>query len=264
VRVKMEKIFKRVSEKDVTRAIVEKFYKEFYEYAESDVIIIGAGPSGLMAGREIAKKKFKVLIVERNNYLGGGFWIGGYLMNKVTLRAPAEKILEQLGVPFEETSEGLFVADGPFACSKLIASACESGVKFANMSIFEDIVLREENKVRGVVINWTPVSALPRQITCVDPVALESKIVIDASGHEAVVCKKLEERGILKTKGYGAMWVEFSEDLIVEHTGEVLDGLIVCGMAVSTLYGLPRMGPTFGAMLLSGIKASDIAIKKLK
>ena len=130
------------------------------------------------------------------------------------------------------------------------------------MSIFEDIVLREENKVRGVVINWTPVSALPRQITCVDPVALESKIVIDASGHEAVVCKKLEERGILKTKGYGAMWVDFSEDLIVEHTGEVIDGLIVCGMAVSTLYGLPRMGPTFGAMLLSGKRAGEIALRK--
>ena len=90
----MEKIFKHVSEKEVTRAIVKKFYEEFYEYAESDVIIIGAGPSGLMAGREIAKNGFKVLIVERNNYLGGGFWIGGYLMNKVTVRAPAEKILK--------------------------------------------------------------------------------------------------------------------------------------------------------------------------
>jgi len=259
----MRKIFQSISEKDITRAIVKKFYEEFYEYAESDVIIIGAGPSGLMAGREIAKRKFKVLIVERNNYLGGGFWIGGYLMNKVTLRAPAEKILKELNVPFEETKKGLFVADGPFACSKLIASACEAGVKFVNMSVFEDVVLREENKIQGVVINWTPVSALPRQITCVDPVALESKIVIDASGHEAVVCKKLEERGILKTKGYGGMWVDSSEDLIVEHTGEVINGLIVCGMAVSTLYGLPRMGPTFGAMLLSGRKAAEIAIKNL-
>jgi len=52
-------------------------------------------------------------MVERNNYLGGCFSIGGCLINKGTLRSLAEKILEQLGVPFEETSEGLFVTDGP-------------------------------------------------------------------------------------------------------------------------------------------------------
>ena len=86
------KIFAKVSEKDVTKAIAESFIKQFSLYAESDVIIVGAGPSGLMAGKELASKKLKVLIIERNNYLGGGFWIGGYLMNKVTVREPAQKI----------------------------------------------------------------------------------------------------------------------------------------------------------------------------
>ena len=33
--------------------------------------------------------------------------------------------------------------------------------------------------------------------------------------------RKLEERGLTTTKGFGAMWVERSEDLILEHTGEV-------------------------------------------
>jgi thiamine thiazole synthase len=261
---KKKHIFYDIGEKDITRAIVETFTKQFSEYVESDVIIIGAGPSGLNAGRFIAKEGYKVLIVERNNYLGGGFWIGGYLMNKITLRSPSEKELDEIGVPYEKFKEGLFVADGPHACSKLIAAACDAGVKFANMSIFEDVVLREGNRVCGVVINWTPVKALPRQITCVDPVALESKIVIDSTGHEACVVKSLEQRGIIKTKGEGGMWVEMSEDLVVEHTGEVLPGLIVTGMAVSTTYGLPRMGPTFGGMLLSGRKAAKVALEILK
>jgi len=259
----MSEIFSKISEKDITRAIVGGFARQFEEMVESDVLIVGAGPSGLMAGRELAKAGLKVLIIERNSYLGGGFWIGGYLMNKITIRHPGERILDELGIPCEKIKEGLYVADGPHACSKLIAAACEAGVKVQNMTDFEDVVLRKEGRVAGIVVNWTPVSALPRQITCVDPVALEARLVIDATGHDAFVVKKMEERGILKTKGYGGMWVEKSEDLVVEYTGEVHPGLIVASMAVSTTFGLPRMGPTFGAMLLSGAKAAQEALKIL-
>jgi sulfide-dependent adenosine diphosphate thiazole synthase len=257
-------IFSQVGEKEVTRAIVGEFAKQFQEYVESDVIIIGAGPSGLMAGKELAQEGLKVLLVERNNYLGGGFWIGGYLMNKVTVRTPAQEILTELGVPFQEIIPGLCVADGPHACSKLIAAACDAGAKIINMTKFDDIVLREGNRVAGAVINWTPVAAMPREITCVDPIAIVSRIVVDATGHDASVVSKLEERGLIKTVGYGAMWVEKSEDLVVEHTGEAHPGLVVMGMAVSTLYGLPRMGPTFGAMLLSGKKGAEVIKTRLR
>ena len=255
--------FSAVGEKEVTRAIVGGFAKQFDEYIESDIVIIGAGPAGLMAGKCIAEAGKKAFIIERNNYLGGGFWIGGYLMNKVTVRHPAEETLDDLGVPHEEAVPGLHVADGPHACSKLIGAACDAGVKFANMTIFEDVVLRENGRVAGAVINWSPIAALPRQITCVDPVAIECKLLLDSTGHDACVVRKLEERGVLEAKGFGAMWVEQSEDAIVEHTGEAHPGLLVAGMAVSTLYGLPRMGPTFGGMLLSGQRAAEVALELL-
>jgi len=258
------KPFKPVGEKEITRAISSEFSKELDEHAESDVIIVGAGPSGLMAGRELARKGVKTLLIEGNNYLGGGFWIGGYLMNKVTVRGPAQEVFDELNVPYREFSEGLYVADGPHACSSLIASACGAGAKVLSMTRFEDVVLREKNRVSGVVVNWSPIRALPREITCVDPVGLEAKIVIDATGHDAAVVRKMEERRILQIPGYGAMWVERSEDLVVEHTGEIHPGLIVTGMAVSTAYGLPRMGPTFGAMLLSGKRAAEVAHEKLR
>ncbi len=257
--------FSKVTEADITRAIVKVFTHQLEEFASSDVLIVGAGPSGLMTAKELAQNKGKkVLVLERNNYLGGGFWIGGYLMNKVTVRHPAEEVLKELGIPYEEFQDGLFVADGPHACSKLIASACDSGVRVLNMTEFEDVVLREGDKVAGVVMNWTPVSALPRQITCVDPVALEAKVVVDATGHDAFVVRKLEERGLIKTKGFGGMWVERSEDMVVEYTSQVHPGLIVAGMAVATTFGLPRMGPTFGAMLLSGKKAAQVALGLLE
>jgi thiamine thiazole synthase len=256
--------FVPVKESDVTKAIVSQFASMLEAHAENDVIIVGAGPSGLMAGRDLADRGFSVLIVERNNYLGGGFWIGGYLMNKITVREPADKILDELGVPHILASPGLHVSAGPHACSKLVAAACDAGVKILNMTMFDDVVVREEGRVGGVVINWTPVNALPREITCVDPIALEAKVVIDATGHDAAVARKLEERGIVELKGFGAMWVDRSENLVVEHTGELWPGLVLIGMAVATAHGLPRMGPTFGAMLASGRAGARVVGKILE
>ena len=255
-------MFQRASEAQVTRAIAKEFYEWFDEYVTSDVIIVGGGPSGLMAARDLAHKGIKTLVVEGNNYLGGGFWIGGYLMNTLTFRAPAQEILDGLGIPYKEVSPGLFTASGPHACSKLIAATCESGARILNMTKFDDVVYRN-SKVEGAVVNWTPVSALPRQITCVDPISLEAKVVIDATGHDACVLRSLEKRKLLTVKEFGPMDVNTSEDLVVEYTGQIHPGLIVCGMAVSTAYGIPRMGPTFGGMLLSGKKAAEEALALL-
>ena len=54
--MKKEEIFARAGEKEITRAIVEEFSKQFCEYVETDCLIIGGGPSGLMAGRELGRK----------------------------------------------------------------------------------------------------------------------------------------------------------------------------------------------------------------
>jgi thiazole biosynthesis enzyme len=256
-------IFSPSSEKHVTRALMREFAQQFDEYVETDVLIAGAGPSGLMCGKILAEKGIKVMVVERNNYLGGGFWIGGFLMNKVVVRAPANRVLEELGVPHKEVEPGLFVADGPHACSKLIAAACDAGVKFQNMTSVDDVVLRDENRVAGLVINWTPIQALPRQITCVDPVAIETKLVIDATGHDAAVVQHLVARGLAKAPGCGPMWVERSEDDVVRHTGFVHPGLLAIGMSVASVYGLMRMGPCFGAMLVSGVRGAEIALDYL-
>ncbi|MFH0941155.1 MAG: sulfide-dependent adenosine diphosphate thiazole synthase [Candidatus Omnitrophota bacterium] len=250
--------FYPISEAKITRAITAEFYRWFQEYIVSDVVIIGGGPSGLMAARDLSRDGFKTLVIESNNYIGGGFWIGGYFMNTLTFRQPSEEILDELAIPYKKVEEGLFIADGPSACSKLISSACEAGAKILNLTKFDDVVYRNK-KVEGVVINWSPVSALPRAITCVDPVALETKVVIDATGHDAFVCKSLEKRGLLKLAEFGPMDVQVSEDAVVENTKEVFPGLIACGMSVSTLFGIPRMGPTFGGMLFSGRKAASVA-----
>ena len=39
-----------------------------------------------------------------------------------------------------------------------------------------------------------------------------------------------------------------------------MPGLIVAGMELSELDGANRMGPTFGAMVLSGVKVAEVAL----
>jgi len=260
---KSSKIFTDVREVDITRAIANEFHEVLIDRADSDVIIIGAGPAGLTASRELSNMGFKVLVIEQNNYLGGGYWLGGYMMNPVTVREPAQKIWDELGIPYKKVAEGLYLTAGPHAVSKLIAAACDAGVKFLNLTKFDDLVMKN-GRVVGIVVNWMPVSALPRNITCVDPIALEAKVIIDASGHDSVAVKRLMDRGLVEWKGMNPMYVNEGEEHVVHKTGEVFPGLVAAGMSVTETHGLARMGPTFGSMLFSGKRAAEIAAAKIK
>lgn len=255
-------MFSQISEKEITRAIIHEYHNQLDKAVDSEIVIAGAGPSGLIAGRYLAQRGVQVTILERNNYLGGGMWIGGFLMNKVTLRAPANKILDELDIPYKESKPGLFVADAAYFASGLIRGACEAGVTFLNMTIVEDVVIKEKT-LKGLVINASPVTLMPKMITCLDPIIIESKIVIDATGHDAVICRLLSKRKLLEAQGMGPLWVEAAEKDIVARTAEVFPNLIVSGMAVSEKYGLSRMGPTFGGMLMSGQRAGEVAYMAL-
>ena len=255
-------IFSKTSEAQITRAIVRAFAKEFDGLIESDGLIVGAGPSGLVAAMDLARRGRRVLVIEETNYLGGGLWLGGYLFNKLTVRAPAQRLLRELGVPYRQVQSGLFVADAPHLCARLIAAACEAGAKFAQMTEMVDIVVRGEGRIEGLVVNWSPVTALPKGLAHVDPVALESKVVVDATGHDAAVVRLLAKRGLAApVPGDGAMWVEGGEQAVMDKTGEIYPGLFVTGLAVSAVYGTPRMGPAFGAMLLSGRRCATLVEK---
>ncbi len=130
-------------EKDITRQIAREYYKEFDQLIESDVIIVGAGPSGLICAHDLANRGFRTLLIEQSLALGGGFWSGGYLMNKATICEPANEILEEIGVPCKEITEcaGMYMVDPPHATGALISAAYKAGAKIMNLTRVLDLIL---------------------------------------------------------------------------------------------------------------------------
>src|SRR3989442_3829282 len=88
-------------ERDITRQIAREHFQEFDRLIESDVIVVGAGPSGLLCTRDLAAAGFKTLLIEQALHLGGGFWSGGDLLKKATIFAPPRQSLHALKIPPE-------------------------------------------------------------------------------------------------------------------------------------------------------------------
>jgi len=257
-----------INEIHVTKTIVNEFLDDFINnILDSDVVVVGSGPCGVTAAKYCAEKGLKTVMIERNIYGGGGMWQGGYLMPKNTVGAPANEILEECGVNLKDAGKGLYVCDSFEMVSKMLASACDAGVKFLNSTNVEDLILKKDH-VDGVVIQWYPVQQMPKFITCMDPIAIRSKLVIDATGHDSFLVKRLvDQRDILGVKkpipGCGSLWVDEAEKQTVELTHEIYPGLIVAGMSATSTYGAPRMGPIFGGMLIAGRKAAELAYEKI-
>ncbi len=260
-----EREIQPLREADITRTIAREYFQSFDQMIESDVLIVGAGPAGLVCGKELAEAGFNVVVVEQLNHLGGGFWNGGYLMNKAAIAHPAQEVLLKIGVPCKKISEEMYIVDPPHATAKLIGSAYDAGIKVLNNTQVVDLVIRgEENQLEGLVVNYHPLEIMGHDAAHIDPIALTSKVVVDATGHDAITVALLAKRGLHKSvPGNGAMWVDRSEETVMEKTGEVYPNLFVVGLSVAAVYGTPRMGPAFGAMLLSGKKGAEMIKEKL-
>ena len=146
-----------------------------------------------------------------------------------------------------------------------VAAAYRGGAKVLNLTRVVDLILRKDGILEGIVVNNTTAEMAGHDIIHVDPIALESKIVVDATGHDAIVVDLLHKRNLYKSvPGNGAMWVSRSEQEVMDRTGEVYPNCFVIGLAVAAVYGTPRMGPAFGSMLLSGRYGAELIKKKLK
>ena len=252
----------------ISRAIVESYMKDFMGAMEVDVAVAGAGPSGIVAAYYLAKEGIKVVVFERQLRLGGGMPGGGMMFNRIVLQKEGKRILDEFGVATKEYQKGYYVADSLEAISTICSCAIKAGAKIFNLISVEDVMIREGDRITGLVLNWSAVSWSNLHV---DPLTVRCKVAVDATGHDAEICsivvRKIGPK--LRTKtgevmGEKSMWAERGEKEILQNTREVYPGLVVAGMTANAVFGSPRMGAIFGGMLLSGKKAALVVKELLK
>ncbi len=248
-----------MKEIEVSKAIIEKYFNNLLDRLENDVVIVGAGPAGLMAAYYLAKANVKTTVLEKKLSVGGGIWGGASGYNQVVFEET--DILDELGVTTEKQGK-LYCANSIEFASALAYNAKKAGAEIFNLMQVEDIIIKKE-AVEGVVINGTPILMSSLHV---DPYCIAAKYTIDSTGHPAEVVNMLKDRkpDILPRIREGFMDVDSGERGVVEKAGEIYPGLFVAGMSVCAVYNLPRMGPIFGGMLKSGKKVAEQLIKKLK
>ncbi|KAK1957394.1 thiazole biosynthetic enzyme [Colletotrichum sublineola] len=279
--------FSPIRESQVSRAMTRRYFADLDAYAESDIVIVGAGSCGLSAAYVLAKARpdLRIAIVEAGVAPGGGAWLGGQLFSAMVMRKPAEVFLDEVGVPYEDEGDFVVVRHAALFTSTVLSRVLQfPNVKLFNATTVEDLITRRrhqpaaaaagegegagagaEVRVAGVVTNWTLVSMHHDDQSCMDPNTINAPVIISTTGHDGpfgafsvkrlVSMKQIEQLG-----GMRGLDMQSAEDAIVKGTREIVPGLIVGGMELSEVDGANRMGPTFGAMALSGVKAAEEAL----
>ncbi|KAH6665300.1 STI35 protein [Plectosphaerella plurivora] len=268
--------FQPIRESQVARTMARRYFSDLDTYAESDIVIIGAGSCGLSAAYCLAKQRpdLKIAIIEASVSPGGGAWLGGQLFSAMVMRKPADRFLNEIGVPFDDEGGSFVVVKHAALFTSTILSRVLAfpNVKLFNATAVEDLITRPDPespsgiRVAGVVTNWTLVSLNHDTQSCMDPNTINAPVIISTTGHDgpfgAFTAKRLVSmQAVDKLDGMRGLDMNSAEDAIVKNTREIIPGVIVGGMELSELGGHNRMGPTFGAMAMSGVKAAEEALK---
>jgi thiamine thiazole synthase len=246
----------------ISRAILSSQMNVLIDCMELDVAVVGAGPAGLICAALIAEQGIRVGVIEKKLSVGGGMWGGGMMFPRIVVQEEARRLLDRFSIKSTLFKDGYYVAKSVEAVSKLTAAACDAGAEFFNLTSVEDVMIKADKRISGLVINWTAVEMGKLHV---DPLVMGCKYTVDATGHDSVVARLVEKKGgDLKVKGESFMWADRAESRILQHTKEIYPGLVVAGMAANAIAGESRMGAVFGGMLLSGEHAANLVIKSLK
>ncbi|MEM0193219.1 MAG: sulfide-dependent adenosine diphosphate thiazole synthase, partial [Metallosphaera sp.] len=171
---------KQVDETKITRYILRATFEDWMDFSVNDVVIVGAGPSGLSAAYYLAKSGLKTTVFERRLSFGGGIGGGAMLFHKIIIESPADEILRGIGVRLHKFEEGVYAVDSAELMAKLATAAIDAGAKIIHGVTVDDVIFRENPlRVTGVAVEWT---ATQMAALHVDPLFISARAVVDATG----------------------------------------------------------------------------------
>ena len=239
--------FQPIKESIVSREMTRRYMTDMITYADTDVVIVGAGSAGLSCAYELSKNpSIRIAIIEQSVSPGGGAWLGGQLFSAMVVRKPAHHFLDELEIEYDEQENYVVIKHAALFTSTIMSKLlARPNVKLFNAVAAEDLIVKEE-RVSGVVTNWALVSMNHDTQSCMDPNVMEAKVVVSSCGHDgpfgATGVKRLKSIGMIdNVPGMKALDMNTAEDAIVRLTREIVPGMIVTGMEVAEIDGAPRM-----------------------
>ena len=136
----------RIDDVEISKTILCTYHEKLRDRLAGDVIVVGAGPSGLMAAITLSRAGYKVTVLEKRLSPGGGVWGGGMGMNVVVVQEEALPLMKDLEIRCELRENGLR-ADLDHA-----ARSMKSQFKYADkIAAKRVVVVAEEELSRNAV-----------------------------------------------------------------------------------------------------------------
>ena len=167
-----------------------------------DILVVGGGPSGLMAAEAAAEGGHKVLMIDNRSFLGGNMTIGlpvlGFLSQKQKqiIKGLPDRFIQRLRARNAASEHrpcplhmGITLVEPEAVKTEALALMVESGVEIMLYTYFVDVIM-EGAEIKGVIIE----TKAGREV-------ILAKTVIDCTGdadvafRAGVPCEQGDEKG---------------------------------------------------------------------
>lgn len=227
-------------------------------HREYDVVVFGAGYTGLTAAIRLLKNGKKVLLVEQEPGISPKSYYGGIGdEGLVYLSSNWIPFLEASGLnPVKRDEKGLWMY-GMAVIAGLVSRFYELGGILVLDSMIEPFFVFDDEK--GFRPSGAEIKEFGGDLSDTRFV-VEADVFIDTTV-QANLANTVIDRLKLEVPVNGCGPIVPGNREVVDRTGWLIPGVLLAGLSVSMIVGSPRPFPDIGPLLGSGARAAEIVLK---